>query len=249
MARNRRVPGSGRSSDARVRAASRSWQACPVHRWTDLSQVPDGFGPSVVTIGNFDGVHRGHRSVLGRMVADAHHIGGASIAVTFDPHPAQVHRPDQAPPLITGLADRLELLEQTGIDAVLVIAYTPEFARTTAEDFVRTYLVEGLGARVVVVGHDVRFGRGNAGDLATMTELGRRYGFDVEVLGDVRGPVDPDRRWSSTWVRELLAAGDVERAAEILGRPFDVARTRPMVRFETVEELVTQMDDDVARTR
>ena len=193
-----------------------------MHRWTDLSQVPEGFGPSVVTIGNFDGVHRGHRSVLGRMVATAHAIGGAAIAVTFHPHPAQVHRPDQAPPLITGLADRLELLEQTGIDAVLVIAYTPEFAAATAEDFVRTYLVEGLGARVVVVGHDVRFGRGNAGDLATMTELGRRYGFDVEVRGDVRGPVDPDRRWSSTWVRELLAAGDVERAAEILGRPHRV---------------------------
>src|SRR5665648_878633 len=197
-----------------VKAVARSWQADPVHRWTDLSQVPDGFGPSVVTIGNFDGVHRGHRSVLGRMVATAHAIGGAAIAVTFDPHPAQVHRPDQAPSLITGLADRLELLEQTGIDAVLVIAYTPEFAAATAEDFVRTYLVEGLGARVVVVGHDVRFGRGNAGDLATMMELGRRYGFDVEVLGDVRGPVDPDRRWSSTWVRELLAAGDVERAGD-----------------------------------
>ena len=314
-----------------------------MHRWTDLSQVPAGFGPSVVTIGNFDGVHRGHRSVLGRMVATAHAIGGAAIAVTFHPHPAEVHRPDQAPPLITGLADRLELLEQTGIDAVLVIAYTPEFAAATAEDFVRTYLVEGLGARVVVVGHDVRFGRGNAGDLATMTELGRRYGFDVEVLGDVRGPVDPDRRWSSTWVRELLAAGDVERAAEILGRPHRVrgvvvhgdargrtlgfptanlgedatgvvpadgvyagwmrrvghppdspdgylpvaisvgtnptfegarrrveahvpdrsdlelygeevvlefvARLRPMVRFATVEELVAQMEDDVARTR
>src|SRR5665648_698386 len=80
-----------------VKAVARSWQADPVHRWTDLSQVPDGFGPSVVTIGNFDGVHRGHRSVLGRMVATAHAIGGAAIAVTFDPHPAQVHRPDQAP--------------------------------------------------------------------------------------------------------------------------------------------------------
>ena len=99
-----------------------------MHRWTDLSQVPDGFGPSVVTIGNFDGVHRGHRSVLSRMVADAHHIGGASIAVTFDPHPAQVHSPGSAPPLIDGLADRLELLGQTGIDAVLVIRYTLEFA-------------------------------------------------------------------------------------------------------------------------
>lgn len=193
-----------------------------MHRWTDLSQVPDGYGPSVVTIGNFDGVHRGHRTVLGRMVADAHALGGASIAVTFDPHPAQVHRPDTAPPLITGLADRLEMLEQTGIDAVLVITYTPEFAATTAEDFVRDYLVEGLGARVVVVGRDVRFGAGNHGDLATMTELGARYGFEVQVMDDVHGDEDPARRWSSTWVRELLAKGDVAEAAEILGRPHRV---------------------------
>jgi riboflavin kinase/FMN adenylyltransferase len=154
------------------------------------------------------------------MVADAHQLRGVSIAVTFDPHPARVHRPEVAPPLITGLADRLELLAQTGLDAVLVIAYTPEFAATSAEDFVRTYLVEGLGARVVVVGRDVRFGAGNTGDLATMVELGLRYGFEVQVMDDVAGPTP--RRWSSTWVRELLAAGDVAGAAEILGRPHRV---------------------------
>jgi len=188
-----------------------------VHRWTDLSQIPEGFGPSVVTIGNFDGVHRGHRGVLGRMVATAHHIGGASIAVTFDPHPAQVHRPETAPELITGLTDRLELLEQTGIDAVLVIRYTLEFASASAEDFVKRYLVDGLRARVVVIGHDVRFGAGNHGDLTMMRELGQRYGFEVEVVDDVAD--EPGRRWSSTWVRDLLAAGEVDEAAAILGRP------------------------------
>ena len=193
-----------------------------MHQWRGLSDVPAGFGPSVVTIGNFDGVHRGHRMVLGRMVADAHAAGGSSVAVTFDPHPARIHRPDDAPPLITGLADRLELLEQTGLDAVLVITYTAEFARTTAEDFVREYLVEGLGASTVVIGRDVRFGRDNAGDLATMVALGGRHGFTVEVIEDVHGEVDPARRWSSTWVRELLAAGEVADAALILGRPHRV---------------------------
>jgi len=193
-----------------------------VQRWTDLSQVPEDFGPSVVTIGNFDGVHRGHRTVLARMVADAHHLGGASVAVTFHPHPAQVHRPASAPVLITGLEDRLELLEQTGLDAVLVIRYTSEFAATSAEDFVRAYLVDGLRARVVVVGRDVRFGAGNRGDLATMTALGERHGFRVEVIDDVGGDGDTGRRWSSTWVRELLAEGDVARAAELLGRPHRV---------------------------
>ncbi|VTR78095.1 bifunctional riboflavin kinase/FAD synthetase [Cellulomonas hominis] len=206
-----------------------------MHRWTDLAQVPADFGPSVVTVGNFDGVHRGHVGVLTRMVADARAAGARSVAVTFTPHPQQVHRPEQAPPLLTGDTDRLELLEQTGLDAVLLLTYTLEFAQQTAEEFVRRYLVEGLRARTVVVGRDVRFGRGNAGDLATMVELGERFGFAVEVIEDVApdggdegaagaGPADPladplRRRWSSTWVRELLAAGDVRQAARVLGRP------------------------------
>ena len=195
-----------------------------MHRWTDLSQVPADFGPSIVTLGNFDGVHRGHRTVLTRMVADARAAGGSAVAVTFHPHPAQVHRPESAPELITGIADRLELLAETGLDAVLLLEYTLDFARATPEDFVRRYVVQGLRARTVVVGHDVRFGRDNAGDLATMTELGRRYGFAVEVLQDVHGDLAGPgvRRWSSTWVRELLAEGDVVSAARILGRPHRV---------------------------
>ncbi|WHP17485.1 bifunctional riboflavin kinase/FAD synthetase [Cellulomonas sp. ES6] len=202
-----------------------------MQRWTDLAQVPAGFGPSVVTIGNFDGVHRGHVGVLTRMVADARAAGARSVAVTFTPHPQQVHRPETAPPLLTGDEDRLELLGQTGLDAVLLLTYTLEFAQQTAEEFVRRYLVDGLHARTVVVGRDVRFGRGNAGDLATMVELGERYGFGVEVIEDVvpdgteaeelaDALADPlHRRWSSTWVRELLEAGDVRQAARVLGRP------------------------------
>jgi riboflavin kinase/FMN adenylyltransferase len=199
----------------------------------------------VVTLGNFDGVHRGHRSVLARMCADARTVGAHAVAVTFAPHPAQVHHPDQAPPLLTGVTDRLELLEETGLDAVLLLEYTLDFARQSPERFVRRYLVEALGARTVVVGRDVRFGWENAGDLGTMTELGERFGFTVEViedqaadpsLGEPQGPADDDvaraeaehlrhvaeplhRRWSSTWVRELLADGRVAEAADVLGRP------------------------------
>nr|WP_297427342.1 bifunctional riboflavin kinase/FAD synthetase [uncultured Actinotalea sp.] len=190
--------------------------------WTDLDQVPRDAGPSVVTIGNFDGVHRGHRSVLARMVAAARAIDGRAVAVTFDPHPLQVHRPDAAPELLTGVADRLELLAETGLDAVLLLEYTLEFARTTPEDFVEGYLVDALGAARVVVGRDVRFGRDNSGDLATMVGLGRRHGFEVDVLEDLHGTAPAERRWSSTWVRELLADGDVATAAEILGRPHRV---------------------------
>jgi riboflavin kinase/FMN adenylyltransferase len=178
----------------------------------------------VVTIGSFDGVHRGHAGVLARMVADARAAGAAAVAVTFTPHPAQVHRPEVAPPLLTGDADRLELLARTGLDGVLLVTYTLEFARQTPEEFVRRYLVEGLHARTVVVGRDVRFGLDNAGDLATMVALGERYGFDVEVIEDVAGEAPggdapTHRRWSSTWVREALTAGDVRQAAHVLGRP------------------------------
>ena len=196
--------------------------------WTDLADVPTGYGPSVVTIGNFDGVHRGHVGVLERMVGDARAVGARAVAVTFSPHPSQVHRPDTAPSLLTGDADRLELLAMTGLDAVLLLEYTLAFARQSADEFVVRYLVEGLAARTVVVGRDVRFGRDNAGDLTTMIELGRTYGFTVEVIDDVAATViaaapapgvAPRRRWSSTWVRELLEAGDVAGAARVLGRP------------------------------
>lgn len=196
-----------------------------MHIWTDLDQIPSGFGPSVVTIGNFDGVHLGHRRVLTRMVADARAAGTAAVAVTFDPHPHRLHRPDRAPELITGVRDRLELLAETGLDAVLMQSYTWEFARQPPARFVQRYLVDGLGAVTVVVGRDVRFGWQNAGDLTTMLELGERHGFSVEVIDDVSPPHEAPgmhRRWSSTWVRELLAAGDVAEAAEILGRPHRV---------------------------
>ncbi|WP_129666233.1 bifunctional riboflavin kinase/FAD synthetase [Phytoactinopolyspora endophytica] len=192
-----------------------------MHRWIDLGQIPPGFGPSVVTIGNFDGVHLGHQSVLTRMVADAREAGARSVAVTFDPHPSQLHHPDRAPELITGVQDRLELLAETGLDAVLVQSYTWEFAKQTPEEFVHRYLVDGLRAMTVVVGQDVRFGWENAGDLSTMLMLGERYGFSVEVIEDVSpsGAGEASRRrWSSTWVRELLAAGDVAETAAILGR-------------------------------
>lgn len=185
-----------------------------MQRWTELEQVPDDLGPTVVTIGTFDGVHRGHQAVLEAAVHAARAGSFRAVALTFDPHPATVHRPEVAPPLLTGLVDRLELLEAVGLDGVLVQHYTAEFAATSAEDFVRTWFVEGLGARRVVVGHDVRFGAGNEGDLATLVELGGRYGFEVQAVDDAGS----ERRWSSTWVRELLAQGDVPAAAAVLGR-------------------------------
>lgn len=188
-----------------------------MQRWFGIEQVPSDLSGSVVTIGNFDGVHLGHQAVLAQVVATARQLGVPAVALTFDPHPAQVHRPEDAPELLTGLTDRLELLADTGIDAALVIDYSLEFAAQSPEEFVRRYLVDALAVRVVVVGQDVRFGAGNTGDRATMAELGQRWGFAVRIAEDAGG--DGSRRWSSTWVRELLAAGDCAAATRVLGRP------------------------------
>jgi riboflavin kinase / FMN adenylyltransferase len=192
-----------------------------VLRWTNLSQVPAGFGPSVVTLGNFDGVHRGHRAVLGAVVEQARATGASAVAVTFEPHPVAVLHPERAPQLITGLEHRLALLEGTGLDAVLVMEFTRELAAWTPEHFVRSVFVEALGARVVVVGKDTRFGVRNSGDVTTLRTLGREHGFEVLTLEDLGGEV----RWSSSRVRALLAAGDVSGAAEVLGRPHRVSGT------------------------
>ena len=182
--------------------------------WNSLEQVPEGFGPSVVTLGNFDGLHRGHQEVLARVRAVAAERNASAVALTFDPHPALIHRPEAAPPQIMGLKDKLAAMAAVGMDGVLVVPYTLEFVQQTPAEFVRNVFVDTLGACAVVVGHDVRFGKDNAGDLNTMVELGAELGFDVVVVTDH----GMDRRWSSTWVREALAKGDVAVAAEVLGR-------------------------------
>ncbi len=189
-----------------------------MQRWDDLTAVPPGFGPSVVTLGNFDGVHAGHRVVLGRVVEAARAAGALAVAVTFEPHPLQVLQPGHAPEQITGLDQRLALLAATGVDAVLVMPFTPELASWSPAHFVREVFVEALGAVAVVVGRDTRFGHRNTGDVGALAALGAEHGFVVEVVDDVE-PQEQARRSSSSWTRELLAQGDVAGAAALLGRP------------------------------
>lgn len=179
--------------------------------------VPAGFGPSVVAIGKFDGVHAGHRAVIDRARVDAAASGARVVAVTFDRNPLSVLRPEMCPDSLIGVTQKLQMLAETGIDATLMLTFDRALAELTATEFVEHVLVGALGVRTVLVGEDFRFGRGGAGTPDLLRELGERYGFRVDVVNDVRA-IDDDRRVSSTWIRELLAEGDVEGAARLLGR-------------------------------
>ncbi len=183
--------------------------------WTGLDQVP-GDQQSVVTIGNFDGMHQGHSRVIGSCVERAKRLGCDSVALTFDPHPRSVHQPGNPVPMIMTTADRLDAIAVTGVDATLLAHYDRSLYSLSPEDFVQEYLVDRLGAREVVVGEDFRFGRGNTGDIDTLRQLGKVFGFEVTMVTDVVSQAG--RRWSSSWVRELLQQGAVEEAAAVLGR-------------------------------
>ena len=183
----------------------------------DPSEVPAGFGPSVVAIGKFDGVHTGHRAVLDRARVDAATGGARVVAVTFDRNPLALLRPEICPENLIGVHQKLQLLAETGIDATLLLRFDRALADLPARAFVEHVLVGALGVRTVLVGRDFRFGRGGAGDPALLAELGREFGFEVDVVDDVRA-IDAGRRVSSTWIRELLTEGDVEAAAKLLGR-------------------------------
>lgn len=191
--------------------------------WHGPGDIPDSFQGAVVTVGIFDGVHKGHKAIVHAAVRRAQAMGLPAVALTFDPHPSVVHRPDVPVHLVTSLEDRLQRLESAGLWATYVQHYDATYAQLTAADFVRQQLLGQLQARAVVVGEDVRFGAGNEGDSAMLRALGERYGFAVQIVPDVLAP--EGRRWSSTWVRELLAAGDVAGAARVLGRPHRVRGT------------------------
>lgn len=173
---------------------------------------------SVVTIGNFDGMHLGHQALIRRCLAGAE-PGQVTAVVTFEPLPQAFFRPEQAPARLSSPAQKLELIEESGIDLVWLMRFNQALAEMPAADFARSVLAEGLGARRVVVGSDFRFGRSRQGDVGLLTELGKGLGFAVEAVADVE--VD-GRRVSSTLVRELLASGDLETAARCLGRPFSM---------------------------
>ncbi|MFT4156865.1 MAG: bifunctional riboflavin kinase/FAD synthetase [Microbacterium sp.] len=190
----------------------------------DPDEVPHDFGPSAVAIGKFDGVHAGHRSVIERLKRRAAASDAPTVAVTFDRNPLEILRPDLCPENLVSLERKIELLGELGLDAALVLTFDAELAARSAEDFVNGILVSALKVSTVLVGEDFRFGRGGAGTPALLASLGSTRGFTVEIVDDVDLP-GSDRRVSSTWIRELLLAGDVADAATVLGRHPDVRGT------------------------
>ena len=190
-----------------------------MQRWRGLGEVPSGWGRCVVTIGVFDGVHRGHAQLIGRAVQRARARGVPSVVVTFDPHPAELIRPGTHPAQLTTFARRSDLVEQLGVDAFCVLPFTDELSRMSPEGFVHSVLVERLHAAEVVVGQNFTFGYKAAGDVALLERLGGRYGFAVDGEALLS---EADVTFSSTYIRSCVDAGDVAAAAAALGRPHRV---------------------------
>ena len=190
-----------------------------MYRWYGLAEVPSDWGACVATIGEFDGVHRGHQRVVERAREIAQSRQLPVVAITFDPHPDEVIRPGSHPPLLTTARRRSELLAGLGADAVFVLPFNLEFSRLSPDEFVRVVLSERLHAAAVVVGENFRFGHKAAGDVPMLAQLGEKYDFTAEGVPLL---VDDGVTISSTYIRKQLAAGDVAAAARALGRPHRV---------------------------
>lgn len=223
-----------------------------------LEEAQGVFGPSALTIGNFDGVHAGHRAIMQRVAALGAERGWKPSVLTFDPHPAKIVAPSRAPRLLTTLEQRFVLFERSGIEQVLALPFTREVALLTPEEFVASVLDRALGARAVLVGDNFRFGHRQAGDTRLLSELGREHGFIVEVVPAIsmRGGII-----SSSEVRWLIGEGKVSRACRLLGRPYSLAgevvsghgvgsrQTVPTLNLKTAAEVLPLRGVYITRTR
>src|SRR5581483_3585056 len=223
-----------------------------------LDDVPAYFGPTILSIGNFDGVHRAHRHVIREMVERAHAQGIRAMAVTFEPHPVRILRPDAGLKLLTPTAEKIRLLDETGLDAALLLPFTRDLSLMTPHQFAEKILKKRLHAREVHEGYNFHFGRKAAGDVKMLADFGRDMGFRVEVYPQMklRG-----ERVSSRQIRKLLAEGGVSRARHLLGRPFSILSipgrgrgygskyTVPTINLSRYEEMVPKDGVYITRTR
>jgi riboflavin kinase / FMN adenylyltransferase len=223
-----------------------------------LDEIPAGYGPAVVSIGNFDGVHRAHQRVLKALVHRAHHIHGRAIAITFDPHPTRILRPDATPKLLTPLPLKLRQIEQTGVDAVLVLPFTRDLSIMSPRGFVQHILVERLATREVHEGYNFHFGHKAQGDIHQLEELGREFGFVVKIYPEMKLR---NHTVSSSQIRALIAAGEMSRVRTLLGRSFSIVSrpgrgrglghkyTVPTINLVEYNELVPGNGVYITRTR
>ncbi|HEX6880707.1 MAG TPA: bifunctional riboflavin kinase/FMN adenylyltransferase, partial [Terriglobales bacterium] len=187
-----------------------------------LEEVPQDYGPTVLSVGNFDGVHRGHQHVLRKMSERARELGAKSMVLTFNPHPIRILRPNEAPPLLTPLPQKLKLLESTGLDAVLVLPFSRDLSMMPPFEFAEEILSTALHAIEVHEGFNFHFGHKKEGNVERLKEFGRKLGFDVIIYQAMkyRGHM-----LSSSDVRKQVQAGNMDTARHLLGRPFSIAST------------------------
>jgi riboflavin kinase / FMN adenylyltransferase len=226
--------------------------------YRSLAAVPDDFGPCAISIGNFDGVHLGHREILRRVVEIARAEGWKAAALTFDPHPTKLLAPERAPRLLTTLDQRARLMLQQGIDQTLILPFTPDVARLTPEEFVREVLVNKLKTRTALVGANFHFGHQAAGNAQTLEQLGERFSFETEIIQPV---VWRNRMISSSQIRKFIGAGEVSLACRMLGRPYALEgvvvrgagigakQTVPTLNLATQAEVLPKTGVYVTRTR
>lgn len=186
---------------------------------TDLKNIKKKFDNSILTLGNFDGLHLGHQELVRMIIQRAREMGALSMVVTFRPHPLKILAPEKCPPLISIYEEKIRLFERLGIDVLVKIPFTLEFSSMSPEDFVRDILCDTLGAREIFVGYNYRFGRGREGDIQKLRTLGEKYGFTVREIEQIA--VDGEAI-SSSKIRTLLRDGDVEHAAKLLGRNYAI---------------------------
>lgn len=187
--------------------------------FTDLASIPGDFGPSAITIGKFDGIHLGHRHMIERLSREAERDSLTATVLTFDRNPLSLLSPEHCPVALISNAKKLELLDASGVAAAVMLTFDKHLSEWPAVDFVTRVLVDALQARLIYVGEDFRFGKGGTGEVSLLKELGAQHGFEVREFAIVERA---GRRVSSTWIRELLLAGDVAGAASLLGRPATV---------------------------
>ncbi|RJP86049.1 MAG: bifunctional riboflavin kinase/FAD synthetase [Desulfobacteraceae bacterium] len=189
---------------------------------TDLSTIEQPFTRPVVTIGNFDGVHKGHQAIFHQVIEKAESIKGTSVAMTFEPHPMRVLKKKKSPPLITLYEQKKELIAKTGIDVFICIPFDKDFAAITARRFIEDILVKTIGLSAIVIGNDYSFGKDRKGNVAFLRQHADRFGYEVIVADWIPGSLKTADRISSTRIRETVMAGKVDEVAQLLGRYYQI---------------------------